>query len=132
MTVPRGAAKGGGVDRFTRMMTTDRWPGSVIVATAAAIAAMIATAAVSLVASDEVTLAAPVYARSEVAHGGMRCVRAASDPRLLEQFPDACVVRQMPVEEAAKFRAFDAMHEMARLRGVRPLHEASEVPENAI
>jgi hypothetical protein len=127
-----GAAKGGGVVRLAKILTLDSWSASVVVATVAAVTAMASTAAVSALASDEATLSASVYARHEAAHGGKRCERAVTDLRLVEPFPDTCVVRQTPVEDAAKLRNLRALRELYRLRLARPLEETAEIPEDFI
>jgi hypothetical protein len=110
------------------------WSMSVMLATSAAALAMAATAAVSVLGDEQWSAGEGVcLARPRM---GMRAVRAAEsqavEGRAAEPFPDACVVREIPREEAPLLDAGESIRRWRPAVRLRPLHEAVEVPENFV
>lgn len=110
--------------RLVRWMWFGSLPSAVMLATLAAAAAMLTTAAVSVLASDRVAAAADLYGRRPP-HWGKRCEPAAA-------FPDACVVRRAATIDVPLLQATPTVWQWAPSPRIRPLHEAIEVPEDFI
>jgi hypothetical protein len=111
--------------RFTFTSSGGSLSAAVLLATGVATAAMVTTAGVSILASDQVAAASDVYRPgTHWQHGGKRAVPAVTPA------PDACMVTYVPsfsllVDEARK----SARSTLIMLRS-RPLSEAEEAPDN--
>lgn len=109
------------------------WSAAVVLATGCAACAMVATAAVSVLADEQIIEESHdcSFAARARRGGGMRAVRAA-DAEAVEPvpFPDTCYVREVQHHDSRLLETLGMFREW--FPTLRPLHETVELPDNFI
>lgn len=116
--------------RFALTESIGSWSVAVVLATGCASFAMVTTAAVSVLTSDQVAAAEDLYGARICGRSGKRAVRAVDAQAGPVPFPDTCSVTYVPSFDTPLLEALQAVR--CLLPTVRPLHEAIELPDNFI
>lgn len=115
--------------RLTLPLMTGSLPTAVGAATAAAVLAIVATAGLSVLGGEEL-ISSPLSTSTgdscAPARVGKRAILASQAP-----FPHESLVVYVPTITVVTERAVESAFQLLQQRA-RPLHEASEVPENFI